>query len=134
MKENRNPESIVREIRRKTRRKFSVEESISELCRKEGIHPNLYYKWSKEFLESGKNRLKGDIKRQATSKEVSKLKEENAQLKELVAELSLRNRILKKIRLVRSSNRKNDEIQRIREDGNHKNCGELRSFGKKNAG
>ena len=109
MDNDRNPESVVKEIRRKTRRKFSAEEkvrivleglrgeeSISELCRRESIHPNLYYKWSKEFLESGKNRLKGDIKRQATTPEVSKLKEENTQLKELVADLSLRNRILKK--------------------------------------
>ena len=109
MDKERKPEAVVREIRRKTRRKFSAEEkirivleglrgeeSISEICRRETIHPNLYYKWSKEFLESGKKRLKGDLKRQATTTEVSKLKDENAQLKELVAELSLRNRILKK--------------------------------------
>ena len=109
MEKRKNAESIVREIRRKTRRKYSAEEkirivlegmrgeeSIAELCRRESIHPNLYYKWSKEFLDSGKKRLTGDIKRQATTNEVSSLKDENAQLKELVAELSLRNRILKK--------------------------------------
>jgi len=56
----------------------------------------MYYKWSKEFLESGKRRLQGDTQREATSSEVSELKEENSQLKYLVAELSLRNRILKK--------------------------------------
>lgn len=56
----------------------------------------MYYKWSKEFLESGKKRLQGDTQREATSSEVSELKEENSQLKYLVAELSLRNRILKK--------------------------------------
>lgn len=109
MNKERKPESVVREIRRRTRRKFTAEEkiriileglrgeeSIAEICRRETIHPNLYYKWSKDFLESGKKRLAGDLKRQATTKEVSSLKDENTQLKELVAELSLRNRILKK--------------------------------------
>jgi len=107
---NSDPESKVREIRRKTRRKFSAEEkirivleglrgedSIAELCRREGISPNLYYNWSKEFLEAGKRRLQGDTKRQATSPEVSDLREENARLKELVADLSLRNAVLKKM-------------------------------------
>ena len=102
-------ESIVREIRRKTRKKYSAEEkirivleglrgeeSISSLCRREGISPNLYYKWSKEFLEAGKRRLAGDIKRQATSLEVTGLRQENQQLKELVADLSLKNIVLKK--------------------------------------
>jgi transposase len=105
-----DPESKVREIRRKTRRKFSAEEkirivleglrgedSIAELCRREGISPNLYYNWSKEFLEAGKRRLLGDTKRQATSPEVAGLREENARLKELVADLSLRNAVLKKM-------------------------------------
>ena len=105
-----DPESKVREIRRKTRRKFSAEEkirivleglrgedSIAELCRKEGISPNLYYSWSKEFLEAGKRRLQGDTKRQATNPEVSGLRQENANLKELVADLSLRNAVLKKM-------------------------------------
>jgi transposase len=102
-------ESVVREIRRKTRKKYSSEEkvrivleglrgesSIAELCRREGINANLYYKWSKEFLDAGKQRLAGDIKRQATSSEVSGLKQENQQLKELVADLSLKNVVLKK--------------------------------------
>ena len=70
--------------------------SISELCRREGINPNVYYKWSKDFLEAGKKRLQGDTAREATSSEVSGLRSENNQLKELVAELSLKNRILKK--------------------------------------
>jgi transposase len=109
MKKRSDPESVVREIRRKTRRKFSSEEkirivleglkgeeSISELCRREGISPNLYYNWSKEFLEAGKRRLMGDTKREATSPEVAELRQENAQLKELVANLSLRNQVLKK--------------------------------------
>jgi transposase len=108
-KQNRDPESVVREIRRKTRRQYSSEEkirivleglkgevSISELCRREGIVSNLYYRWSKDFLEAGKKRLAGDTSREATSTEVSDLRSENDQLKQLVAELSLNNRLLKK--------------------------------------
>src|SRR3954471_4554381 len=99
----------VRHIRRETRRKHNAEEkirivleglrgeeSIAELCRREGINPNLYYKWSKEFLEAGKSRLQGDTKRQATSDEVDGLRQENEQLKQVVAELLLKNRVLKK--------------------------------------
>jgi transposase len=110
MSQKKDPEAVVREIKRKTRRKFSSEEkiriileglrgeeSIAELCRREGISPNLYYRWSKEFLEAGKKRLKGDTKREATSGEVLDLRNENAQLKQVVAELMLRNRQLKKI-------------------------------------
>ena len=72
------------------------EDSISEVCRREGIAPNLYYRWSKDFLEAGKKRLQGDTVREANSGEVSGLKQENDQLKQLVAELSLKNRMLKK--------------------------------------
>ena len=102
-------EKHVKEIRRKTRRKFSAEEkirivleglrgeySIAELCRREGIAQGLYYTWSKEFLEAGKRRLSGDTERQATSGEVSGLKREMRDLKEVVADLTLENRILKK--------------------------------------
>jgi transposase len=109
MAEKKGPEARVREIRRKTRRRYSSEEkirivleglrgeeSIAELCRREGISPNLYYTWSKEFLEAGKRRLSGDTKREATSPEVASLRQENSQLKHLVAELSLRNQVLKK--------------------------------------
>jgi len=109
MTEKKRPESIVREIRRKTRKKYTAEEKIrivleglrgeegiTELCRREGIHTNLYYKWSKEFLEAGKQRLVGDLKRQATSSEVTTLRRENQQLKELVADLSVKNVVLKK--------------------------------------
>lgn len=104
-----SPESIVREIKRRTRRKFSAEEKIrivleglrgeqgiSDLCRREGIHPIQYYKWSKEFLEAGKRRLTGDTVREADSEEVNELRAENEALKQLVAELSLDNRVLKK--------------------------------------
>ena len=109
MTERRDPEKVVREIKRKTRRKFSAEEkirivleglrgeeTIAELCRREGISPNLYYNWSKEFLEAGKRRLQGNTKRQATSTEVTGLRQENSQLKEMLAEMALRIRWLKK--------------------------------------
>jgi transposase len=76
---SKSPESAVREIKRKTRRKFNSEEkiriileglkgedSIAAICRREGISPSLYYKWSKEFLQAGKRRLKGDTIREET--------------------------------------------------------------------
>ena len=69
---------------------------MAEISRREGINPNIFYKWSKEFLEAGKKRLQGDTEREATSGEVTSLKRENDQLKALVAELSLKNRVLKK--------------------------------------
>ncbi len=72
------------------------EESIAALCRREGIAESLYYSWSKEFLEAGKNRLAGDTARQATSPEVKELRSESVALKEVVAELTLENRLLKK--------------------------------------
>ena len=106
----------VREIRRKTRKKYSAEEKvrivleglrgeekIAEICRREGIHQNMYYKWSKEFLEAGKQRLVGDTKREADSQEVDELRSENEQLKALVAELTLKNRGLKKSLLGRET-------------------------------
>jgi len=102
-------EEAVRDIRRATRRHFSAEEkirivleglrgedSIAELCRKEGIAQNLYYRWSKEFLEAGKKRLAGDTAREATSDEVKTLRTEARQLKEALAEVTLENRLLKK--------------------------------------
>ena len=113
MSQNSGPqqsaESHVKDIRRRTRRKFSAEEkirivlaglrgeaSIGELCRREGIAEGLYYSWSKEFLEAGKKRLSGDTARQATSGEVKDLRREMADLKEVVADLTLENRLLKK--------------------------------------
>ena len=102
-------EQVVKDIRRKTRRKHSSEEkirivlaglrgeeSIAELCRREGIAQSLYYSWSKEFLEAGKRRLAGDTARQATSPEVKELRAEASALKEAVADLMLENRLLKK--------------------------------------
>jgi transposase len=102
-------EKTVRDIKRATRRHFSAEDkiriviaglrgedSIAELCRKEGIHQNLYYRWSKEFLEAGKKRLAGDTVREATSNEVKDLRVQTRQLKEALAEAMLENRLLKK--------------------------------------
>ena len=102
-------EMVVKDIRRRTRKQHSSEEkirivleglrgeeSIAELCRREGIASSLYYSWSKEFLEAGKRRLAGDTARQATSPEVQDLRAEAAALKEAVADLTLENRLLKK--------------------------------------
>lgn len=72
------------------------EESIAELCRREGLNTNIYYRWSKEFLEAGKKRLAGDTTREATSNEVKNLRSETRALKETVAELLMENRLLKK--------------------------------------
>ena len=72
------------------------EESIAALCRREAIAVNLYYRWSKEFLEAGKKRLLGDAQREASSSEVHELRKENARLKERVAETVLQNRLLRK--------------------------------------
>jgi len=104
-----NTEKQIKEIRRNTRRKFSAEEkirivldglkgeySIAELCRREGINQNLYYRWSKQFLEAGKKRLAGDTIREASTEEVTGLKKENNDLKQAVAQLYLRNDWLKK--------------------------------------
>ena len=102
-------ENVVRDIRRATRRRFSAEEkirivlgglrgedSIAELCRHEGIAQNLYYSWSKEFLEAGKKRLAGDTAREASTGEVKDLRREARDLKEVVAEQTLEIRLLKK--------------------------------------
>ena len=102
-------EKVVKDIRWATRKHHSAEEkirivleglrgedSIAELCRREGIAQNLYYRWSKDFLEAGKKRLAGDTARAATSDEVKDLRREATALKEVVADLTLENRLLKK--------------------------------------
>jgi len=102
-------EEAIKDIRRQTRRHFSAEDkirivleglrgedSISELCRREWIASSQYYGWSKEFLEAGKRRLAGDTARAATSGEVKDLRREAQALKEVVADLTLENRLLKK--------------------------------------
>lgn len=108
-KEKDSAQKTIDTIRRKTRRQYTTEEkirivleglkgeeSIAELCRREGISQSLYYSWSKQFLDAGKDRLAGNTKREATSDEVKGLRRENDQLKQLVAELALNNRVLKK--------------------------------------
>ena len=102
-------DAVVKDIRRATRRHHSAEdkirivleglrgeESITELCRREGITSSMYSGWSKEFLEAGKKRLAGDTARAATSDEVKELRREASALKEVVADLTLENRLLKK--------------------------------------
>ncbi|EIM26178.1 Transposase [Microvirga lotononidis] len=111
-------ETVVKEIRRATRKHYSAEEkirivleglrgedSIAELCRREGISPNGYYRWSKEFLEAGKKRLAGDTAREATSDEVRGLRREAVALKEVVADLTLENRLVKKTRTAKLTGR-----------------------------
>lgn len=103
------PKDVVKQIRKATRRKFSADEKIrivleglrgeiptSEICRREGIAPSVYYKWSKAFLEAGKNGLTRAVIRDATTEEVNKLKIENEDLKKAVAELMLDNMRYKK--------------------------------------
>lgn len=109
MEEKQSVSSLVKEIKRRTRRVFSTEEkikivleglrgedSIKEICRRYGIHENNYYNWSKDFIEAGKKRLSGDTVREATSGEVKHLKVENDSLKQELAELYLENKVLKK--------------------------------------
>ena len=104
-----SPEKTVKDIRRATRKNYGAEEkirivleglrgehSIAELCRIEGINQNLYYRWSKDFLEAGKKRLSGDTEREANTTEVKGLRSEARQLKEALAEQVLENRLLKK--------------------------------------
>lgn len=108
-KKKSTAENTIKNIRRNSRRQYSGEEkirivleglrgeeSVAELCRREGISKSLYYRWSKEFLEAGKQRLVGNTKREASSEDVKAIRQENEQLKQLVAELALRNRVLKK--------------------------------------
>jgi transposase len=107
--EKQPAEQVVKDIRRATRRQFSAEEkirivleglrgeeSIAELCRREGIASSMYYGWSKDFLEAGKKRLAGDTARAATSDEVKDLRREASALKEVVAEQALELRLLNK--------------------------------------
>jgi len=110
MSQKSESERRIKEIQRNTRRKYSAEDkirivleglrgedSIAELCRREGIAQNLNYRWSKDFLEAGKKRLNGDTQREANSTEVEDLRKENDHLKRLFAEQAIRNDVLKKI-------------------------------------
>lgn len=102
-------DSTIKDIKRQTRRVYSAEEkirivieglrgedTIAAICRKYGINDNLYYNWSKDFLETGKKRLSGDTDRNANTQEVSSLKKENDDLKKALADLYVRNEVLKK--------------------------------------
>lgn len=106
---NNSSDKLVKAIHRRTRRKYSAEEkirivleglrgedSIAELCRREGLNQNVYYRWSKEFLEAGKQRLSGNTQREASSDEVGNLRKENNQLKQVLADMVLKNTVLKK--------------------------------------
>ena len=101
--------SFIKQVRRITRRKYTPEEKIRiilegfrhevpirDLCRREGIKPNMYYAWLRDFIEAGKTRLARDTVRDATRDEVANLKRENETLKQLVADLSLQVHLLKK--------------------------------------
>jgi len=109
MSKKKSTGSLINDLKRKTRRKFSSEEKIriiiegmrgettvAELCRREGISQGNNYKWTKDFMEAGKRRLNGDTLREANTTEVQELRSENSSLKELVAELSLEVRTMKK--------------------------------------
>jgi transposase len=109
MKEKQSVTSMVKEIKRRTRRVFSSEEkikivleglrgeeSIKEICRKYGIHENNYYNWSKDFIEAGKKRLSGDTVREANTGEVQDLRSQNDLLKKEVADLYMQTKVLKK--------------------------------------
>ena len=100
---------VVKEIKRRTRRKFTAEEkikivleamrgeeTIAAICRKYEIHANNYFKWSKEFIEAGKRRLSGDTLREATRDEVAELRKMNELLKRELGELYVENKELKK--------------------------------------
>ena len=109
MRKKSSAQKTIRDIRRATRRHYSAEEkirivleglrgedTIAELCRREGLNSNVYYRWSKEFMEAGKKRLAGDTAREATSDEVKQLRAESSALKETLGELLMENRLLKK--------------------------------------
>ena len=108
-KKSESAEQHIKSVKRRTRRKYSAEEkirivlegmrgehSIAELCRREGIAQSQYYSWSKDFMEAGKKRLAGDTQREARSDEVVEMRREMRDLKEVVADLTLENRVLKK--------------------------------------
>ena len=109
MRKKSSAEKTIRDIRRATRRHYSAEDKIrivleglrgedtmAELCRREGLNSNVYYRWSKEFMEAGKKRLAGDTVREATSVEVKQLRADSSALKETLGELLMENRLLKK--------------------------------------
>ena len=112
---------FIQQVRVATRRKYTPEEkvrivlegfrrevAVNELCRREGIKPGAYYAWTKDFMEAGKERLSRDTIRDATRQEIGELKRENAELKQLVADLSLESYRLKKTAVPELENRSGD--------------------------
>ncbi len=108
-KRGETPPQQIRKAKKATRRRFSAEqkirvvmegiraeEPVSVLCRREGIHTTVYYRWLKDFLEAGKQRLRGDTLREAGQDEVRALRDENGRLKQLVGEYALESMALKK--------------------------------------
>lgn len=108
-KEQRPTEQLIRRTRQATRKRFTAEEKIrivmegirgdepvTVLCRREGIHSNMYYRWLKDFMEGGKDRLKGEELRGMTKPEVKELRAQNSNLKQIVADLAVENLTLKK--------------------------------------
>jgi len=102
-------EHLIQQVRRRTRRKFAAEDkirivmegmkreiSVSELCRREGIPSAIYYSWTKDFMEGGKSRLKGDSLRSATESDVEVLRRENEKMKSIIGEQTLELNLLKK--------------------------------------
>ncbi len=100
---------LIRKTRQATCKRYTAEEKIrivmegvrgeelvSTICRHESLHSNMYYRWLKSFMEAGKQRLKGEETRGASRSEVKELKLDNQRLKELVADLSVENMVLKK--------------------------------------
>ena len=100
---------LIRKIRKYTNRKYTSEDkirivlegfrkeiSVADLCRRENVNAAIYYKWMKDFMEAGKNRLKGDFMREANSSEVKELRRENEKLKSVVGDQALQNYLLKK--------------------------------------
>lgn len=138
-------EKIVKDIKRATRRQYFSEEkirivldglrgedSIAELCRREGISQGVYYKWSKDFMEAGKKRLAGDIARAATTDEVKELRREARDLKEVVAEQTLELRLLKKS-MIGDGGTKN-EVSCVREARDYPAGGRIPSVSPKDVG
>ena len=138
-------EKIIRDIKRNTRKQYSAEEkirivldgvrgedSIAQLCRREGIAQSLYYKWSRDFMEAGKQRLAGDIVRQANTSDVTALRREARDLKEVVAEQTLELRLLKKTGS--GMGRNSNEISSLREARDHPVGGAIAPAGQANPG
>lgn len=107
--EGQSAEAFIQTVKRRTKRKYNAEDkirivleglkrevSVSELCRREGIHAFVYYTWVKNFMEAGKARLKGDFKRAANESQVEDLRRENSRLKMMLAENLLESELVKK--------------------------------------